>query len=104
MKLLPAVAGSNGVVIIQLTKGLAASIDAIDADFAEYKWAANKDGYATRTCAPYVNRRGKTKFLHRLIMERILDRPLEKGERVDHKDLNPQNNCRSNLRLATRSQ
>lgn len=49
-----------------------------------------------------VNRTGRAR--HRVIMERILGRPLERGEIVDHIDRNPHDHCRDNLRLATRSQ
>lgn len=40
-------------------------------------------------------------YMHRLIMERILGRPLVKGEEVDHVNLNKRDNRRENLRLAT---
>jgi HNH endonuclease/Homeodomain-like domain len=42
--------------------------------------------------------------MHRVIFEKILGRPLEKGEIVDHKDRDPLNNSRQNLRLATLAQ
>lgn len=43
-------------------------------------------------------------YLHILIMERMIGRKMRKGELVDHKDENPSNNKRANLRVATKSQ
>lgn len=77
-------------------------IDDIDADLLDLQWYANNEGsnsYVRRT-----ERGRQNEKLHRVIMARILGRPLRKGELVDHKDANPFNNQRGNLRLATKAQ
>lgn len=68
-----------------------------DEDYARlnvYKWCVAGNGYVMR---------GKTVALpHSYLHRAILDAP--KGVQVDHKDGNPLNNQRSNLRLCTSSQ
>lgn len=86
---------------IQLTRGYVAIVDDVDSDLAEMKWCyCGKDniGYAW-------HRKGyQYEWLHKLILERILNRPLEKGELGDHINNNRMDCRRSNLRLATYSQ
>jgi hypothetical protein len=77
-------------------------IDEADRELCQHKWHLNQSGYAKR--AIYIDGRQVTKTLHRAVMERVLDRPLEKGEMIDHKDGDRLNNTRSNLRLATPTQ
>lgn len=91
-------------VEIQLTKGQTAIIDEVDSDLADFKWyATNRDpvvSYAARQV--YVgNRRNRSLSMHRIILERILNRSLESGEVCDHINHNPRDNRRENLRLAT---
>lgn len=75
-------------------------IDAIDSDlrYLRLRLTINQ-----KYVAHYVKVSGKvvTQLLHRIIMERVLGRPLTRTEEIDHKDRNPRNNKRDNLRLAT---
>lgn len=63
--------------------------DAPDEVFSS-KWYLNHAGYAERS-----RRRGRHGLLHRLVMNAPI------GMFVDHRDRDPMNNCRSNLRVVT---
>lgn len=84
---------------IPLTQGYSATVD--DEDYAElskYNWTILKTGgkvYAIRHLSGSSNS-------HILMHRQILD--LEDGVEVDHIDGDGLNNCRDNLRPATRSQ
>lgn len=80
-------------------KGYEALISDEDKDLLSSKWhllaKPNSDGFYLQNVSG---------LMHRIILSRKLNRPLVKGEDTDHKDNNPLNNERSNLRVATRSQ
>ncbi len=63
-----------------------------DADLAAMPQRKNADGYADR-CG-----KGRTS-MHRMVMARMLGRPLLRSEHVDHDDGNRLNNRRDNLKL-----
>jgi HNH endonuclease/AP2 domain len=92
---------------IKLTQNKVALVDDINSELTEKNWCAHKHGkngniiwYVERR-EPVGNGKRKTILMHRVIMERMLGRPLEKGEEVDHIDHNGLNNQISNLRLST---
>lgn len=87
------------VIEIPLTKGYTAIVDDADKDLASFKWTVQEDGYAIRN-----KDRRNGRLMHRIILERVIGRPLVKGEICDHADGNKANNTRSNLRVATRRQ
>ncbi len=75
-----------------------------DSDLADVAWKVLtvRLGNVTRMYARrQIPPNGKTILMHRVILERMLGRPLLKGEFVDHIDHNGLNNMRFNLRLAT---
>lgn len=103
----PALTGPNlssglcGTREITLTKGLVATVDAIDYEWlSQWKWYAKKGRnsyYAERTTTN-GNGESETIPMHRQIM----GFPLE--DEIDHIDMNGLNNTRANLRLCTRTQ
>lgn len=102
---LPLFSNEPETIIIPLTQGQSTVISVIDADLADYKWHArphHSDGYYAVRNSAYPNR--ITIRLHRVILERIIGRPLTKTECVDHVSGDKRDNRRENLRLATDAQ
>lgn len=97
----------NEVIEIPLTKGLTAVVDSADADLSNQKWQAIKKRgryYAARHTSRRIDKTRKLIYLHKVVLERKLGTSIGSGERVDHKDNNPLNNRRENLRRALPSQ
>lgn len=83
-------------MIYKLNDGTKVEIDEIDLPLLEkYSWQSN-DGYIFRS--EQINRVRKRYYLHR----EILNAPSDML--VDHKDGNPRNNKRSNIRLCTQKE
>ena|SRR5690349_21007426 len=82
---------------IVLTKGQITQIDDID-----YPSILEKPCFAIPTKNGYYAK-CENEFIHRIVMENILQRPLQSDEEIDHIDLDGLNNKRENLRLATRA-
>jgi hypothetical protein len=83
---------------VVLSRELVSLVD--DDDYArvsEYRWRLNPAGKA-RLGYAMTKVGGKTVYMHRFILG------ASKDQEVDHKDRDPLNNQKSNLRIATRSQ
>jgi hypothetical protein len=89
----PVASQGDGVRMIAVGDGCYAYVDAADYEWLDqYRWGLS-NGYAARRD---VN--NKIIYMHRLIL------PPPPRMLVDHIDGNKANNCRSNLRIATRTQ
>jgi len=69
-----------------------------DKDLLSYKWHLDKNGYVRTK----IN--NKNKYVHRIILERIINKPLSSTILTDHIDCKILNNVRSNLRPCTKRQ
>lgn len=99
---------SENYVLIPLSKTgkIAGMYTAIvspeDADLADFNWTVDQLSYAMRKVT--ISNRSYSVKMHRVIMERMIDRPLKKHEHVDHIDNDGFCNLRENLRLVSHAQ
>lgn len=94
----PYVHGSDShYVIIPLTRGKFAFVSIEDMDLATYKWHVS-NVYATRRAGNQIL------SMHRVVLERKLQRAIRVNMLVDHINGNQLDNRRSNLREVTRTQ
>lgn len=70
-----------------------------DADLRMLVWRTARGGYARVTCA---NHRSKQALAHRVVMERVVGRPLRDEELCDHINGDRLDNRRENLRITDR--
>lgn len=91
---------------IPLTQGKFALVSPEDADLASFNWRAQKNSQKVEDIfyAVFASKNNITTMMHRIVMQRILGRPLLRGDLVDHWDRDGLNNTRANLRLASASQ
>lgn len=95
---------------IPLTREQFTIVNAIDADLAQHKWHALFDSkypggkYKANREIRVERNKSTCQLMHRVILERILNRSLTKGDTVDHINGNTLDNRRCNLRLATMSE
>jgi hypothetical protein len=85
----------DGVVHLEITEGNIVLLDEIDRDLADLNWQTRK-GYAARK-----DKERRHIYMHRLIIERKLGRPLTDMEKVDHHNSNKLDNRRDNIDIST---
>jgi hypothetical protein len=72
-------------------------VDGEDADLNRFHWSINKDGYAVRHEGPRETQVCVSP--HRVILSRMLGRPLRPDEHTDHANHDKLDNRRCNIRL-----
>lgn len=87
--------GNSSYVMIPLGRSDYALADLVDLDLADRTWYKASGEYAV--CS--INHKGV--FMHRIVMERILGRPIKRGYWVDHINGVRHDNRRANLREVT---
>lgn len=85
---------------IETMDGYGVLVDDQDFDLNQYVWFVNSKGYVVKS-GDYTPRLER---MHRIILSRMLGRPLARHEFPDHIDGNTLDNRRENLRLATNAQ
>lgn len=82
-------------------------VDAIDGDLGRLLWCKCNHGYAVRRVWTGTRKAGVTRTtfrIHREIAARMLGRPLDHKEEVDHINGKPLDNRRENLRVVSHQQ
>ncbi len=82
-------------IISQTSYGDIIEFSGIDADLSELHWFTVHSKYLSHSF------NGARLYAHRIIVSRMVGRPIASGEVVDHIDGNIFNNRRENLRLTT---
>ena len=88
--------------IIPVNKGKQVLVDVVDVDLARFKWAVSSGRYAMHR----IEKQGTYQrlLMHRIVLERKLERPITPGMIVDHVNGDGLDNRRENLREATQAQ
>ena len=92
--------------IIQLGNGQVTIVDLVDSELDFITWHLTGNTEHGFHVVHHIWEKGHSKalLLHRIIMARVIGRPLDDFEHVDHRDGNGLNNTRANLRIATHTQ
>lgn len=71
-------------------------VDEMDADLDQLSWSLHSEGYGVNG--------DRSRYAHRVVLERKIGRTIVRGERVDHINHDRLDNRRENLRVVTDKQ
>lgn len=88
--------------LIALPDGRTVKLDIVDYEWvSRFKWCADSGQYATNGT---VRHEYGTRLMHRIILQKMIGRKLDKDEVSDHINNDRLDNRRANLRIATSQQ